>query len=228
MKLITVIGILCYSVYVQAQGVPEIPSQIPFNIGANSVKVFDWRYEGIKGSPIFLDTFLIGKIQFAKEDVEKNMLLSYDALNDQLLVKRDKDAAAFALKKDVVERFVVQNEGQSYEFVRLSHGGQVGYYLRLVNGKISLYCKVSKIIHRSKSDGDHYSENKPDEFLTRNQYYIQLGDSSLKELQKSKKNIENAFPEYEDQVSGILKKHKADFNDYSKMSILFTEIEKLF
>lgn len=228
MKVAIVLGLVFYSGCLCAQAVPEIPSQIPFTTGSNTVKVFDWRYEQIKGTPTFLKDFLIGKIQFAKEQQEKTMLLSYDAFNDQVLVKRDTGAAAFAIRKDVVDRFVIPYEGQSYEFVRLSHEGNIGYYLRLINGKISLFCKVSKIIHRPKSDGDHYSVNSSDEFLTRNQYYIQQGDNSLRELQKSKKSIEAAFPEHEDAVSAILKKNKVDFNSYIKMAKVFSEIEKLF
>ncbi|TXI68461.1 MAG: hypothetical protein E6Q41_04095, partial [Cyclobacteriaceae bacterium] len=82
-----------------AQSVPEIPSQIPFSIGSNSVKVFDWRYEQVRGTPTFLKDFLIGKIQFVGEEQEKSMLLSYDAHNDQVLIKRDTAAAAFVIRK---------------------------------------------------------------------------------------------------------------------------------
>jgi hypothetical protein len=49
----------------------------------------------------------------------------------------------------------------------------------------------------------------------------------LQELQKSKKGIENAFPDNKTEVSGILKKYKVNFNDYWKMALIFDEIGKL-
>jgi hypothetical protein len=230
MKVVIAFGFImfCCSDILNAQFVPEIPSQIPFSVGSNLVKAFDWRNDEIRGTHLFLDTFLIGKIQFINDEQEKNMLLSYDALNDQVLVKRETSAEPFAIRKDVIERFIIPLNEYSYEFIRLSNEGTIGYFLRLVNGKVSFYCKVSKIIHVPKSDGDHYSVSREKEFLIRNQYFIQIGENSLKELQKSRKGIIQAFPEYKDTLSTIFKKNKVDFNDYTKMTKVFSEIEKLF
>ncbi len=228
MKVAIVFGLILCSSRLYAQGVPEIPSQVPFNLSSNSVKTFDGRYSEIKGIHTFFETYQFGRIQFS-DNQEKPVLLNYDALNDQILIKKDSNAAPFALRKDVVDKFVVKSsDGQVYEFVKLKHDDVEGYFLRLVNGKISLYCKVSKIIHRKKSDGDHYSEGNPDEFIKRNFYFVKKGDGSLQELQKSKKGILKTFTEQEAAVSNILKKHKVDFDDYSKITIVFSEIEKLF
>ncbi|MBX2914996.1 MAG: hypothetical protein KF856_06970 [Cyclobacteriaceae bacterium] len=226
MKLITVLGILCYSIHIQAQGVPEIPSQVPFSVSSNAVKTFDQRYEKIKGTPTLFEKYNDGKIFFTQEQ-ERVMLMNYDAFNDQVLIKRDTGAVPFAIRKDVIEKFIITQEGHTYEFERITFNQKDGYFLKLSTGKKTLYCKVSKVIHRSKAAGDHYSEAAPDEFLVLNQYYLKQENGTLQELQKSRKSIENAFPDNKAEVASILKKHKVNFNDYWKMALIFDAIDKL-
>ncbi len=176
-----------YSFHVQAQGVPEIPSQVPFSVSSNAVKSFDQRFEKIRGTPTLFDNYQEGKIRFTKEQ-ERVMLMNYDAFNDQVLIKRDTGAAPFAIRKDVVENFIITQNGHDYEFERLTHNQKDGYFLKLSDGKAMLYCKVSKIIHRSKSDGAHYSETSPDEFLVLNQYYVKQNGCSARTSEIKERN----------------------------------------
>lgn len=226
--LITLFLFFCGFV-LSAQNVSDLPANsFPFNMSGNTVKAFDNRYEGVKGTYTFLEKFEPGKI-LLKKNQYGGVLLNYDAINDNVLVKRDTSSEAFVMRKDMIENFTLENNGRSYHFVRLPWNGTQAYFLELVKGKVTLYCKVSKLLQRADYQGAYNtSDKKSDEFITINTYYVQKGEGELKEIQKNKKSITKALPEKEAQISSLLKGNRLDFNDYTQMILLFNDINRLY
>jgi len=212
-----------------AQNVSDMPANsFPFNMTGNTVKAFDDRYEGVKGTYTFLEQFEQGKI-LLKKNQYGGVLLNYDAINDNVLVKKDTGTEPFVMRKDMIENFTLQKNDQAYHFVRLPWNGTQAYFLQLVTGKVTLYCKVSKLLQRADYQGGYNTSNKrSDEFVTINTYYLQKDGGELKEIQKSKKNILKALPEKEKEISALLKGNKLDFDDYTQMTLLFNDINGLY
>lgn len=215
------------SLTLRAQNPSDLPANsFPFNMGGATVKAFDNRYEGVKGTHLFMDVFQPGKIHFKNKNYS-GLLLNYDAINDQVLIKKDTAAEAFIMRKDIIESFSLQNNGQFYHFIRLSWDGAQQYFLELVNGKTALYCKVTKSLQRAELGGAYNaSENRSDRFVTTNEYYIKKDGGDLQKLSQSKKGINKAFPEKESEISPLLK-GKLDFNNYEQVTSLFMEINKI-
>ncbi|MCW5909430.1 MAG: hypothetical protein KIT62_00060 [Cyclobacteriaceae bacterium] len=211
-----------------AQNVSDLPANsFPFNMSGNTVKAFDNRYEGVKGTYTFMDKFGRGNI-LLRTTLYNGVILNYDAVNDIALVKKDTVSEAFSLRKDMVENFTLINNGESFHFVKAHLNGTPTYMIQLTNQKLKVYCKTTKVLKRSELGGAYSSNDKNfDEFVTDNKFYL-LNDSGFSEIQKTKNGIAKAFGEHKDEVSRLLKSKRVDFNNLPLMTKLFAEIELLY
>ncbi|HEU5289765.1 MAG TPA: hypothetical protein VFU05_03920 [Cyclobacteriaceae bacterium] len=224
-----VLAMLCNSTGLIAQNVSDMPSNsFPFNLTGQTVMSYDNRYEGIKGSYTFFEEFKPGTVELNRGKFN-NVLINYDAYNDDLLAMNDKIKEPVQMRKDMVLNFTLKNEaGEEYTFTKHSVNGIPTFLLDLVRDTISLFCRVGKEVKKAEVGGAYNtSEKRYDEFITVYTYYVSKENNALQEIQKSKKGILQAFPEYENQLSIYLKKNKISFNDYNQMKLFVTYINSL-
>lgn len=217
------------STVVNAQGVSDLPANsFPYNLSGRSVMTYDNRYEGVKGTYTFLDEFMPGTVELKKGKFT-NVLINYDAYNDNLLAKNDKINDVVQMRKDLVINFVLKNaSGKEFAFTKQSINGTPTFLLNLVRDTISLFCRISKTIKKADIGGAYNtSENRKDEFVTTSTFYFAKGNDDLQEIQKNKKGILNAFPEFKDQLSTYLKQNKIDFNSHDHMKLVIMYVNTL-
>jgi hypothetical protein len=207
-----------------AQNVSDLPANsFPFNMSGTTVKAFDNRYEGIKGTHMFLEDFKRGSV-LLRTTLYKKVLLNYDAVNDLVLIQRDLKTDAFELRKDMVSEFTLSDNGEVFHFVRLVKDSNPSYFLELLNGKTSIYCKSIKILQRTEIGGAYNnSDNTSDQFKMQNSFFT-LKDGELVEFTLSKKGLTKFFPEKEKQITAALKGKKIDSTNFSELRVLFAEI----
>jgi hypothetical protein len=212
-----------------AQNISDLPSNsFPFNLGGQTMMRIDNRYEGLKGTYTLFEEFKTGTVELTKGKFS-NVLINYDAYTDNLLAKNEKIADAVQMRKDMVVSFAMRDlvTGQDFLFTKHSVNGVPTFMLNLVHDTISLYCRVTKTIKKADIGGAYNtSEKRYDEFVMANTFYTDKGNG-LQELQKGKKGILQAFPEYHDQLSSYLKRNKIDFNDYNQMKRVVLFINEL-
>lgn len=224
-----VFAICCTATRLIAQNVSDVPfNSSLFNFMGPSVMAYDNRYEGIKGTNTFFEEFKPGTIELKKGKFS-DVLINYDAYSDNLLAKNEKLKDIVQMRKDMVQTFVMKDEaGQEFTFTKQNVNGTPTFLLDLVRDTISLFCRVSKTIRKAEIGGTYkIDQNNSDEFITSNNYYIAKGGGELQELQKNKKDLLKAFPEYRDQVSAYLKKNKIDFNNYDQMKLVIAYVNSL-
>lgn len=220
---------MCVGRQLTAQSVSDSPANsFPFNLGAQTVMRYDHRYEGVKGSYTFLEEFKPGTIVLSKGKFN-DVLINYDAYNDDLLAMNDKIKEPVQMRKDMVLNFTLKNDdGEEFEFTKHNINGTPTFLLNLVRDSISLFCHVGKTIKKADIGGAYNtSERRYDEFMPLNIYYLAKGKGVLQELQKSKKGILQSFPEFDEQLSSYLKKNKIDFNNYDQVKALVLYVNSL-
>ena len=228
--LVLVFVSLGCSIEMKAQGISDVPSNsFPFNLSGRSIMTYDNRYEGVKGTYTFLEEFMPGTVELKKGKFT-DVLINYDAYTDNLLAKNDKINETVQMRKDMVINFVLKKaSGVEYTFSKESINGVPTFLLNLVQDTISLYCRIRKTIVKADLGGAYNtSEKKFDEFVTENTFYVFNGSGDLREIQKSKKGILQAFPEFNDQLSAYLKQNKIDFKSLDHMKLLIKYVNTLY
>lgn len=221
--------VLANPIKVRAQGISDSPTgSFPYNLGGRTLMAYDNRYEGVKGSYTFSEEFFRGSIELKKGKFN-DVLINYDAFTDNLLAINEKVKDTVQMRKDMVTSFVMSNAaGEKFAFSKQAVQGSPTFLLDIVRDTISMFCRVGKTIKKAEIGGAYNtSEKRYDEFITVNTYYVVKEKDGLQEIQKSKKGILQAFPEFDEQLSAYLKKNKIDFNDYAQMKLLMLYINSL-
>lgn len=227
--IVFVFAVLCLSTRLIAQNVSDLPSNsFPFNLGGQTMMKYDNRYEGVRGTYTFAEEFMRGTVEL-KNGKFSDVLINYDALTDNLLAINDKLKDTVQIRKDLITNFVMSNAGgEKFAFTKQPINGTPTFLLELVDDIISLYCRVSKTIKKAEIGGAYnVSEKRYDEFITVYTYYVVKEKGGLQEIQKSKKGILQAFPEFNDQLSAHLKKNKINFNDNSQVKLVILYVNTL-
>lgn len=223
--------LMCMGMVVEifSQNVSDLPANsFPFNFTGQTVMAFDNRYEGVKGTYLFFETFSPGSIEL-KGGKYENVLINYDAYHDHVLAKSEKVEGWVQLRKDMIGGFTLKNEtGEEFHFEKKKLKGSIVFMLRIVRDSISWYCKVSKTIKKADVGGAYnIAENRFDQFVTVNSYYVDKGDNQLMPVQNNKKGVLKVFPEYEKQLTEYLRHSKVDFDDYDQIRALSGYINSL-
>lgn len=145
-------------------------------------KKFDNRYEGVQGSPYFNDKWLNGKVVFENGATKDNLLLRYNAYEDQLIWNRP-GAGPIILKKDAIASFALNIKDNSlvYTFVKRPHPkrkGQSQFYLLLSDGPIELLERTKIIFEKANFEGGYGPDKTYDEFKPYKFYYACTKDQS--------------------------------------------------
>ena len=220
---------LSFSIGLQAQNVSDLPSNsFPINLSGGTIMRYDNRYEGIKGTYTLFEQFSLGTIELMKGKFS-DVLLNYDAYTDNLLARNEKLKDTVQMRKDMVKNFALKDaSGEEFAFTKQSVNGTPTFLLSLVRDTVSLFCRITKTIKKAEIGGAYNtSEKRYDEFITSNTYYIVKETGGLQEIQKSKKGILQAFPEFEDQLSAYLKKSKIDFNNRTQVKLMIMYVNTL-
>jgi hypothetical protein len=228
-KRITIFFVLAGLTSAFAQNVADLPANsFPFNLAGQTMMTFDSRYEGVKGTYMFLEEYTPGTVTL-KTGKFDHVLTNYDAHTDNLLVRSEKMGGVMQVRKDMVTDFSLRSpSGEDFLFVKKSVGETPMFLLELVRDSVSLYCKVTKTIKKAEYGGAYnMSETRYDEFISANTYYFVAGSEKLQMVPNTRKGVVRSFPEFEQELSSYLKGRKLDFNNYGHMKMLFEHINGL-
>lgn len=224
-RIVILLPLIVLLISAHAQ-IGEMPSSAPYSLGNGTLRQFDNADTKIKGSRTFAEKFKSGEFFIKKNRYTE--LLNYDALGDQLLMKKDSTGEALILRKDLVEKFVILDNNSAFTFVRLPWKGATAYFLEVsASSKLNFYCQITKkIVKKSTGAGYGSVETRSEEYVTVNTYYVQReGNSELTEIKKNKKGLIEYFPsDRKEEISALLKDSKLDFNDYKKTQAILKSI----
>lgn len=216
MKIFTVSLILLFSgLTMYAQVADGLDQQINLNeIGREGntgvVRTFDHRYEGVKGSPFFVDQWITGTVYLENGKIYKNVPLKYDVYQNELLAKTR--GQAIYITRDIINNFVLKPDSLSYQikFTKVTPENKVKridpeqFLQVLYEGDLTLLELKNKVFIKANYQGA-YSANQPfDEFKDTSKFYYLDQDGNLNKLKTSIGGVAKIFGDKKKQVKDFI------------------------
>lgn len=197
-------------------------SNFNYLLSGNMISSFDNRYEGIQGEFTLFENFYTGVIEFKNGNNVGNVLINYDAVSDQVLVKLPQSESVIVVKKNLVSKFSVTDSQSKYTFESQSIKGKELFLLKLSDGKEKFYCRVSKYIRKADPTGGFKpSTDRYDEIISENTYFRVDENNILIPFEINKKLLINAFPELESQINDYFKRERELLNNPLHLKRMF-------
>lgn len=179
--------------------------------GVGIIQTFDTRYEGVKGSPYLFPEWQKGAVIVSGMDQAMPLLLNYDCVNGQLLV-RMADGEPSSLSPSHINAFMIEDseapEGYAYFVSDLGPKGEKIYFQVLYNEESVLYKLPVKHFKAADYQKAYSPNRRYDEFVSDIQYFIKKGDGQPEKVKTNAKAVAGMFADKAPEIEGFIKKNK--------------------
>jgi hypothetical protein len=165
----------------------------------------------INGSPFLNDDFIEGSVFTTSKTQYVGVPLRYNIYNDQIEFLLGEGPAQALAAPETVE--MIQFGDFMFEYIPYTNAKKIkrGFFVVEEKGNATLYSKPQVIFEDAKEPAA-YKDAVPARFIKRpDEYYIRVGKESAILITK-KKDLEEAFPDHKDEISGFIKKNKVKPN----------------
>lgn len=172
-----------------------------------TVRTFDNRYQGVKGSPFLNVEWVRGRVILRDSSQVQELMVRFNAKENELhyLNQHSKEMIA---EKSALAGFVIFTGNTSRIFTLLppSDPDKAKYYEQLSGGRVSLLELHSKEFLKADYQGG-YSANRPyDEFIDKSAlYWFAEGMSKPEKLKTGYKNVMKCFPDMHGELDAYIK-----------------------
>lgn len=197
--------------------------------GTGAVRTYDLRYEGMQGTPYFIDEWLSGKLVFTNGDAgKKSHLLKYNTQTKELLMKRPQGDSIIVFPNQITA-FTINDASKnvSYPFIKVENlkadGGTVPvcFLMVLYKNKSSLLKYVSKNVLKANYQGGYSIDRRYDSYVDNSQYFIRKADNSLVKVKVKKSSVLDALEDKKAEIEAYIKKENLSFkNDIDIAKVL--------
>lgn len=197
--------------------------------GTGAVRTYDLRYEGMQGTPYFIDEWLSGKLVFTNGDAgKKSHLLKYNTQTKELLMKRPQGDSIIIFPNQITAFTIIDaSKNVSYPFVKVENlkadGGTVPvcFLMVLYKNKSSLLKYVSKNVLKANYQGGYSADRRYDSYVDNSQYFIRKSDNSLVKVKVKKSSVLDALEGKKAEIEAYIKKENLSFkNDFDIAKVL--------
>ena len=175
---------------------------------------FDNRYEGVKGSPYWYDTWQNGYVVIqGKGKLDKSIPLQLDLYN-QVVYFRIDDKVTGTLPAKSVQSVILENGSTWRSFPEADVTGKKSekwkFYRVLHQDKYLLLVAADKILKKADYQGAYSADRRYDEFLMEEGYYLSADQKSFEKIKLKSKQVPGFFPGREARVQSLIKKNGWD------------------
>jgi hypothetical protein len=184
--------------------------------GTGSVKTFDNRYEGVKGSPYVLKDFSPGEVFLKTKNKVAVEELNYNCFENEIVYMDPATKVIRLINKFKVDLFTIQDENKTLTFVpiRLEADAAIIFAEVLYNKSSTAYKVYEKDWVKANYEGGYSADRKYDEFVDKyDLYFLKHGENALYKSKKSKKHVIAAFPEHEKEISSFIKSNNLNLKE---------------
>lgn len=182
--------------------------------------------KNIKGTYYFDARFMPSEVTYFGEKLKGNVLLRYNAYNDELEIGKttdQKDTEEILLKSAKVEATIA---GEHYRLVsfRPKEDGfpQVGYLVVLSDGdRYKLFLQRKKVFMDAVEARTGLERSFPARFVEEEHYFYQVGEETPLPLKKSKSALKKVFQGQSARLNQIIKEQKLKPNNSADLTVLF-------
>lgn len=181
--------------------------------GTGSVRTFDNRYEGTKGTPYVFEEWVAGEVLMKDEKrilIEK---MNYNCYDNEVAYLDPSSGAVMLINKYTIDRFLLHQGGDTLRFVPVQlDDDRVPLFAQvLYEGKNALYKVYGKEFVRANYEGGYSADRKYDEFADKSSLLISTeAVPALTKIRKSRKQVLEAFPGAEKELAAFIKSEKLD------------------
>jgi hypothetical protein len=181
-----------------------------------SVKTFDNRYEGVKGTPYVFEAWMPGEVYMSSKRKVAVKELNYNCFDNEIVYRDPATGIPRLLNRHMVDLFVIKEPGASYTFVpvQLKSDADPVFARVLYNQGSMVYEVYSKEFLKANYEGGYSADRRYDQFVDkRDFYFMKRGEKTLYRVKKSKKYMIGCFAGKEKEISGCIKSNKLNLKD---------------
>lgn len=184
----------------------------------NTVRVFDGRYKGFKGTACVFGKWYPTDIYFKNGSKYENQPCKFDIYKEQdLVVLRKAKRDSIILQNESISRFDIYDEDAEKKHIfkkfTLENNGSNVFCEVLHEGKYALILYREKTLLAAEFKGGYSVERFYDEFLMSSDYYLITPEKQIVKLKKSEKALLKILSNHPEKMKNYLKEHELDFKN---------------
>ena len=203
------------------------------SIMSGSVRTFDNRYEGVKGSPYFSEIFSRATVWMKNGGVKEDVILVLNLSTNQLEVQMIGGIIKIPLR--IVDRFEMKDSlGIDRQFVvktLLTEKGESKPMAleKLYQGKSVLYRRCYKEFRKANFNGPYPSNQNSDRYLDRVKYYLKpAGNAIFSDVRLNRNSWQKALSSQKSSVKAYLRQESLDIEEEQEAIQLLNFYDSLF
>jgi len=184
--------------------------------GTGTVKTFDYRYEGVKGTPYVFADFRPGTVFLKSKNKVAIGSLNYNCFENEIVYMDPATNATMLMNRFTVDLFTIQDGDNVLTFVplKLDENSETIFAEVLYNKGSMVYKVYKKEWLKANYEGGYSADRRYDEFVDKyDLYFLKKGDNRLYKAKNSKKQILDAFPDEQSEISSFIKSNKLDLKE---------------
>jgi len=197
---------------------------------SESIKTFDNRYEGVKGTPYVFEEFHPGEVYLKSKNRAAVQDMNYDCVENEIVYMDPSTNAIRVMNRFQVDFFIIRNGDRVMTFVplKLEDEAETIFAEMLYNQGSMLYKVYGKDWIKANYQGGYGPDRRYDEFKdTYDLYFMKRGEYTLTKVRRSKKQMIAAFPGHEKEISSFIKANKLNLKDDESLVSLLKYYDSL-
>ena len=184
--------------------------------GTGTVRTFDNRYEGVKGTPYAFEEWYPGEVFLSSKQKVRFDKLNYNCFDNDIAYMDPGSEDIRIMNRYKVDLFQINMAGELLTFVpiKLEADEEAKFVQVLYDLGSRVYKLYKKEFLKANYEGGYSADRKYDEFVDKYDLLIMKeGEQSIYRLKSSKKYIISIFPEKEKEISSYIKENKPDLKE---------------
>jgi len=198
--------------------------------GTGNVRTFDNRYKGVKGTPYVFEEFHPGEVYLKTKNKVAVQDLNYNCFENEIVYMDPATQVIRVMNRFQVDLFTIRDGDRVLTFVPVKLGDdEQTIFAEVLYNKGSIVYKVyGKEWLKANYEGGYSADRRYDEFVDKyDLYFIKKGENMLYKAKKSKKQVIEAFPDHEKEISSYIKSNKLDLKEDSSLVKLLAYYDTL-
>ena len=197
----------------------------------NKTKGSKIKTNKISGSPYYNQNFKTAQIGYFGKILKNDIYIRYNAYSDEMEMAKSESQTSSedALIKN--RKVTCTINGYTYKYLEYLNENEppaVGYVKELFKGnKFSFYVRETKEYREGVEAKSSLERSFPARFIDKTEYFIAVGNGSLKKTKLSKKQIINSLSSYKQEIKNFIYLNKVKLRDSSGVIKLFNFLEKI-
>ncbi|GAA4297862.1 hypothetical protein [Nibribacter koreensis] len=202
-------------------------------------QTFDNRYEGVRGTPFFMDAWLPGSILIKKNNSGateefKNLKLKYDVHGNQLAAVVSETKDTILINANIISSFKVEIppytnpvEFRTFTAARSLDAQLVDVFFAVLHdGHNKLLKSVTKRFVKANFKGGYSAGNSYDELVEEAQYYL-LNDDRMVKTKLTRKALVEALPAQQEKIKAYITSQKLAMNSEADFISVLAHLDAL-